>query len=151
VLFTNSENGNVYLVPNAPADLEDGLEVHLFAWAARDIGQAYPAVDWENIDKIVNIPQPVDEVPVDGPIVEEPIVGEDTTFEPFTYDSFTVNMVSLTYYSTYSWPTNEAGEIQYEGQPTIIIQPTWMFSGQTDTGEYVDFFVQAVDEAHLQR
>ena len=151
VLFTSNDNGLVYLVPDAPTDLADGLEVYLFAWVARDLGQAYPVLDWENIDKVVNIPQPDVEIPVDGPVIEEPIVDEDATFEPFTYDSFTVNAVSLAYYSTYSWPTNEAGEIQYEGPPTIIIQPTWKFSGETETGDFVEFFVQAVDAAHLQR
>jgi hypothetical protein len=59
--------------------------------------------------------------------------------------------VSLAYYTTYSWPTDDAGETRYEGQPTIIVQPTWKFSGQTDTGEYVDFFVQATDAEHVQR
>lgn len=151
VLFTNSDTGNVYIVPDAPADLADGLGVYLFAWAARDLGQAYPVVDWENIDKIVNIePEapPVEDLPIEEPL---PIDGDGRGFEPFTYESFTVNEVTLAYYTTYSWPIDDAGEIRYEGQPTIVVQPTWKFSGQTDTNEYVDFFVQAAEAEHVER
>ncbi|MAU01766.1 MAG: hypothetical protein CL608_31910 [Anaerolineaceae bacterium] len=156
VLFTSNESGNIYILPDAPADLEDGLEVHLFAWAARDLGQAHPVADWENIDKIVNIePEilPGEELPIEEPITDEPlpIDGDGRGFVPFTYESFTVNEVSLAYYYTYSWPTDDAGEIRYEGQPTIIVQPTWKFSGQTDTGEYVDFYVQATEAEHVER
>ncbi len=151
VLFHRDENDVTYIVPDAPADLEDGLNVYLFAWTARDLGQAYLVLDWENIDKIVNIePEapPVEDLPIEEPL---PIDGDGRGFEPYTYESFTVNAVSLAYYSTYSWPTDEAGEIRYEGQPTIILQPTWKFSGETNSGDFVEFFVQAVDEAYLQR
>jgi hypothetical protein len=156
VLFTSNDTGSTYILPNAPADLADGLEVYLFAWAARDLGQAYPVLDWENIDKIVNIePEtlPVEDLPAEEPITDEPlpIDGDGRGFEPFTYESFTVNEVTLAYYYTYSLPTDDAGEIRYEGQPTIIVQPTWKFSGQTDTGEYVDFFVQATEAEHVER
>ncbi|MBK8903862.1 MAG: hypothetical protein IPM53_21960 [Anaerolineaceae bacterium] len=147
VLFTNSETGSVYIVPNAPADLADGLEVYLFGWSARDLGLAYPVIDWENIDKIVNIePLPEETLPVDVPVE-----GEDRVFEPFTYETFTVNEVSLAYYTSYSWPTDESGEIRYEGQPTIIVQPTWKFAGETNTGELVEFFVQAIQPEFLQQ
>ncbi|WP_420641095.1 hypothetical protein [Candidatus Leptofilum sp.] len=144
VLFTNNDTGSVYIVPDAPADLEDGTEVYLFAWTARDLGLEYPAVDWENIDKIVNFPPDEELLPVEPP-VEEPV------FEPFTYESFTVNEVSLAYYTTYSWPTNDEGELRYEVQPTIIVQPTWKFSGETDTGDLVEFFVQAPLPEYLNR
>lgn len=156
VLYTSNDTGSTYILPNAPADLADGLEVYLFAWAARDLGQAYPVIDWENMDKVVNIePEilPGEDLPTEEPITDEPlpIDGDGRGFEPFTYESFTVNAVSLAYYYTYSWPTDEAGEIRYEGQPTIIVQPTWKFSGQTDTGEYIDFFVQATEAEHVER
>ena len=151
VLFTNNETGETYIIPEAPVDLEDGLNVYLFAWVARDLGQAYPVADWENIEKVVEPLFPVEPLPVEEP--EAPIEGpvDGGVFEPFTYESFSVDEVSIAYYYTYNWPTNENGETLYEGQPTIIVQPTWKFSGQTDTGEYVDFFVQAVDAEHLQR
>ena len=145
VLFTNRETGAMYIVPDAPADLEDGTDVYLFAWAARDLGQAYPVLDWENIDKIVNFP-PSEEV-----LPSEPIIEDSQVFEPFTYESFTVNEVSLAYYTTYSWPTTEEGEIQYIGQPTVIVQPTWKFSGETNTGDLVEFFIQATQAQFLER
>jgi hypothetical protein len=156
VLFTSSDTGSSYILPNAPADLEDGLAVYLFAWSTRDLGQAYPVADWENIDKIVNIePEilPGEALPIEEPITDEPlpIDGDGRGFIPFTYESFTVNEVSMAYYYTYRLPTNDAGEIRYEGQPTIIVQPTWKFSGQTDTGEYLDFYVQATEAEHVER
>ncbi len=148
VLFTNSDTGTVYIVPSAPADLADGLEVYLFGWSARDLGLAYPVVDWENIDKIVNIePLPEETLPVDVPIEGD----EDMVFEPFTYETFTVNDVTLAYYTSYVWPTDESGETRYDGQPTIIVQPTWKFRGETDTGEFVEFFVQATQPDFLQQ
>ena len=151
VQFTNYESGITYLVLDPPADLEDGTEVYLFAWSARDLGQAYPVLDWENIDKIVNIPPSEESFPVE-PIEEPlPIDGEGPIFEPFTYESFTVNEVTLAYFTTYSWPTNEDGTTRYEGQPTMIIQPTWKFSGETNTGDLVDFFVQATQPEFLNR
>lgn len=147
VLFTNNDTGSVYIIPNAPADLAEGLEVYLFAWAARDLGQAYPVLDWENMDKIVNIePSPEESLPVDIPIE-----GEERIFEPFTYETFTVNDVTLAYYTSYSWPTDASGELRYDEQPTVIVQPTWKFSGETNTGEFVEFFVQATQPDFLQR
>ncbi|MCA9956950.1 MAG: hypothetical protein KC434_19605, partial [Anaerolineales bacterium] len=59
--------------------------------------------------------------------------------------------VSLAYYTTYSWPTNDNGEISYDGQPTVIVQPTWKFSGETNDGYFVEFFVQATQRALLQQ
>lgn len=152
VLFTNNDTGNIYIVPEAPADLEDGTEVYLFAWAARDLGQEYLSLDWENIDRIVNFPPDEEVLPVEP--IEEPLPpaeGDEPIFEPFTYESFTVNEVTLAYYTTYSWPTNDNGEIRYEGQPTIIVQPTWKFSGETNTGDAVEFFVQAPQPEFLNR
>jgi hypothetical protein len=150
VLFTDNNTGSIFIVPDAPADLEDGTEVYLFAWAARDLGQEYPVLDWENMDKIVNFLPDEEVLPVD-PIIEEPIIEGDQVFEPFTYESFTVNEVSLAYYTTYRWPTNENGEIRYEGAPTLIVQPTWKFSGETNTGDLVEFYVQAPQPEYLQR
>ena len=149
LLFTSDENGSTYIVPDAPADLEDGLEVYIFAWATRDLEQEYPVLVWEHIEKVVYFP----EEPVEGPvIIEEPeIIGEDGFYEPFTYETFTVNEVSLAYYYTYSWPTADNGDRFYEGQPTVIIQPTWKFSGETDNGEIIDFFVQATQADYLER
>ncbi|WP_420629237.1 hypothetical protein [Candidatus Leptofilum sp.] len=150
VLFTDSSTGNSFIVPDAPTDLEDGTEVYLFAWAARDLGLEYPVLDWESIDKIVNFPPDEELLPVEPPVEEGPI-GEEPVFEPFAYESFTVNEVSLAYYTTYNWPTNDNGEVRYDGQPTIIVQPTWKFSGETDTGEMVEFFVQATQRDYVNR
>lgn len=147
VLFHRDDNDVTYIVPDAPADIEDGLRVYLFAWTARDLGQDYLVLDWENMDKIVNIePSPEESLPVDIPIDGEPPV-----FEPFTYESFTVNQVELAYYTSYSWPTDDTGEVRYDAQPTVIVQPTWKFSGQTNTGEFVEFFVQATQRDLLQQ
>ncbi|MBK7895129.1 MAG: hypothetical protein WAS33_30340 [Candidatus Promineifilaceae bacterium] len=149
VLFTDSNTGDIFIVPEAPSDIEDGTDVYLFAWAARDLGQEYPVLDWENMDKIVNFPPTEEVMPVEPP-VEEPIFI-DEPFEPFTYESFAVNEVSLAYYTTYSWPTNDDGSIRYEGQPTLIVQPTWKFAGETETGDRVEFFVQAPQPEFLNR
>ena len=153
VLFTNNDTGTIYMIPNAPADLADGTEVYLFAWAVRDLGLAYPAADWENMDKIINIEPAAEDLPIEEPIIDEPLPvdGDGRGFEPFVYETFTVNEVSLAYYTTYSWPTDDTGEFRYEGQPTLIVQPTWKFSGQTDTGDNIDFYVQAANAELVDR
>jgi hypothetical protein len=138
VLFAG-EDGRTFIIPDAPADLPDGLEVFIFAWAARDVGAAYQVIDWDNINKVVDFP-------------EEEFVGEpepliDETFEPFRYEEVTVNSVELAYASTYIFP--EEDERTGFDQSTLILQPTWKFTGTADNGDIIDLFVQAVDEAYL--
>jgi hypothetical protein len=150
VRFTGSISGMTYTLPNAPADIEDGLEVYVFAWNFRESEAEFPLLDWNSIEKLIDY----DAVGIEDAVSSEmpPLEGPGT---PFTgYGEVVIDAVGLEYYYTYIWPevdedalVNGRGTFQ---NPTILIQPTWKFTGSTDTGDLLAFYVQAVDEAFLQ-
>lgn len=146
LIFTGIEGGT-YILPDAPADIEDGLEVNVFGYGVRDLGLAYPVLDWESIDKYIEYP----DMGIVEPMPIEPGIG-DTPFEPFRYGEVVVNSVALEYAVTYLWPeVPEGEELMARPSPTVVMQPAWAFEGTADNGDIVKMFVQAVDEAYLQQ
>lgn len=143
LLFYGNE-GDIYILPDAPADIEDGLEVNIFGYGVRDTGLEYPVLDWESIDKYIEYPEPpVEEQPIDTMPVEP--------FVPFRYGQVQIDAVELQYVVTYAWPeVAEGEELMARVSPTIYVQPAWAFSGTADNGDTIKLFVQAVDEAYLQ-
>lgn len=135
--------GESYILPNAPADLPDGLEVSIFAFASRDAGLAYPVLEWDNINQriIYEEQPPVPEGPV---VIEEPI-----EWQPLMYQNVTVDRVELAYYYTYVH--NQAAIERGEYAPaTILLQPAWKFMGTADNGDRLTFYVQAVATAYVE-
>jgi len=51
--------------------------------------------------------------------------------------------VDLAYYVTYLF-SEESGDSSTPAAPTILLQPVWRFAGTLDSGEEVEFYVQAV-------
>lgn len=139
-----TDSGDTYILPDAPADLPVDERVNVFAWATRDIGAAYPALDWENIDVIVDFGA------VDSVGIEEPII-EDTSlmYDPEPYTQMTVNEVNMVYFYAYIFPEYDESQPVY-GPPTIVLKPVWRFAGETNTGEQIELFVDAVDPAFIQ-
>lgn len=136
--------GETYVIPDAPADLPDDLEVFVFAWSALETDAEYPVLAWENIEKRINyeVSRPVEEpLPIEGPI------GQFSS-----YESVTINEVTLGYYWTYQYAFSEEG-FPASDAPPIVIQPVWRFTGTIAGGppelETVTFYVQAVDSAYL--
>ena len=151
LIFFGNEGDN-YILPDAPADIADELEVTVFAYGIRDVGLAYPMLDWESIDKYIEYPEPgIDEpLPQDGRLVESSIPTEP--FVPFRYGEVVFDAVSLDYAITYLWPDVPEGEELFRrASPTIVMQPAWAFTGTADNGDKITLFVQAVDEAYLQQ
>lgn len=136
-----ADNGNTYIIPNAPADLPLDERFNIFAWDAVETGAAYPELAWESMDVFVNF----DEV-----IIEEPVVIEDLTiYEPTPYETVRISDVSLIYFISYVFlEFDEANPI---GQPPqVLVKPVWRFRGETNTGDVIDLFVDAVAPEYIE-
>lgn len=136
--------GQTYILPNAPADLPNGLAVDVFALATRDAGLAYPILEWDGLSKFV----PVEPV-VEGTVAPAeggggPIDG--LPFEPFTYQQVTVNQVELAYFYMPVWQEQQANSY---APPRVLLQPVWEFTAQANNGDRIEFFVPAVAPEYL--
>jgi hypothetical protein len=148
VRFTGTFSGQTFVLPDAPADITDALEVYVFGWNVRDTGGEFPELDWNSIEKIIDY----EAIAVEGEA--SPDIAIDEPFPSFTgYSEVNIDAVEIEYYYTYIWPEVDEN-VEYDGRafqnPTILLQPTWKFSGTTDNGERLAFYVQAVDETFLQ-
>ena len=150
LLFTDA-NGNIYILPDAPTDIENGLQVNVFGYGIRDVGLAHPILDWENIDKYIEYPDdpmiglPVEPYPIDGMPIEP--------FMPMSYENVQIDTVEIAYVVTYLWPEMEEEDLEMmmeRPSPTIFLQPAWQFTGTADNGETVKLWVQAVEESYLK-
>ncbi|MCI0394523.1 MAG: hypothetical protein L0322_06255, partial [Chloroflexi bacterium] len=90
-VLLNTATGETYLLPDAPADLPDGLAVDVFGPTTRDAGQEYPLLEWDSINEKYIGPEPTE-----GPVIIEP-----APYEPYIYQQVTANSVELAYYLTY--------------------------------------------------
>ena len=154
LLFTTLD-GVTYLVPNAPADLEAGTEVYIFAWTTRDTGAQYPTLDWQGIDKKVYFPE-VQEGDSSTESTEVDIMPVDPGFGyGYGYTNITITKVELGYYYMAQWeayPTD--GTIPNFDVPPVVIQPVWKFSGtaegQAPYTENIVLYMQAVDPSFVE-
>jgi hypothetical protein len=143
-----AQDGSSYILPNAPADIPDGLEVNVFGYGSRDTGLEYPLLDWESIEKYIDYSDVVVEEPTEALTITTPI----EPFVPFRYSEVQVSGAELVYYITYLYPKGAIeGDVIVEPlYPTIYLQPAWAFTGTADNGDQIKLFVQAVAEEFLQ-
>ncbi|MBK8986932.1 MAG: hypothetical protein IPM39_12790, partial [Chloroflexi bacterium] len=122
----DGQSGETFILPDVPADVPEGAAVNVFAWAARQTGQAFPVLDWEGIDM-------------------QMAAGGETAVSPPTanapYSQITIDRVELAYHIT------ATGE---ESAPGWLWQPVWAFYAAADNGDRLTFYVQAVDGAFLR-
>ncbi len=135
-------DGQTYILPSVPADVPDGIEAFVFAWSSQQTGEAFPLLQWESISKVVDASG-------GEPAVAEPLPVESAG-EPLDFANVTVEGVELAYYVTYLFSTDPQTE-QVSEQVTILMQPVWRFTGTADSGESIEFFVQAVSEEYIQQ
>jgi hypothetical protein len=134
--------GENYVLPNPPADLPEGMEVTVFAFASRDAGLAYPVLEWDNInERVIFEAPPVEEPPV---VIEEPI-----EWQPFIYQNVTVTQVELAYYYTYVQDQEAIARGEFV-PATILLQPAWKFTGTADNGDMLTFYMQAVSTEYVE-
>jgi hypothetical protein len=136
----SSNTGDTFILPHAPDGLPDGLEVFVFAWTSRDVGQAYPALDWQNIDEKKAM-EPVSAEP--GPVADAP------AFDPYTFAQVTINQVEFAYYYSPVFAEGNRPVVGYEPPPGLL-QPVWKFAGVTDNGDTIELFVRAVAPEYLE-
>lgn len=139
-VLLSSSTGDTFILSNAPEDLPDGLEVFVFAWTSRDVGQAYPALDWQNIDEKKAM-EPVSAEA--GPVADAP------AFDPYTFAQVTINQVEFAYYYSPVFGDGNRPVVGYEPPPGLL-QPVWKFAGVTDKGDTIELFVRAVAPDYLE-
>lgn len=136
--------GQTYILPNAPADLPNGLLVDVSAPNSRDAGLAYPVLDWDGINKTVNYD---DQNVVDPGFGVEPGIIDGPGFAPFAYQQITISTIELAYYYLPVYANDPADPYAL---PTVYLQPVWKFIGQTDQNETIEFYVPAVAPEYFQ-
>ena len=119
------------ILPDAPADLEDGMQVSVYGWSISDAEDGRPVFDWISIDE-----------QIDNVIIEEQYQEE---MGPFGAKELTVDTISLIYQPDYNlMAMYERSSMPYGG-PNEIFVPAWQFSGTTDSGALLEFWVPAID------
>lgn len=117
-------DGQTYQLPDAPAELADGTELFVYAWNSQTAEDGSLLLQWERIDQVNAAESTL------------PVAETGTT----AYESATIDSVELAYYLTYLFPEGAATE---NSAPTILLQPAWRFAGTLNSGETIEFFVQA--------
>jgi hypothetical protein len=145
-LVVTAFTGESYIVPNAPADIPDGLEVTVYAYASRDSGLAHPVLEWDNVSERIVYEEPVvEEQPIEGETApgESGVIDDRMMWQPYIYQNVTIDKVELAYYHTYV--QDQAAIERGEYVPaTILLQPVWKFSGTAENGDQLTFYIQAV-------
>lgn len=140
ILFT-TEEGETYILPDTPEDLPLGEKLNIFAWTTRDSEANLPILEWESIDLFVEF----DEAIIEGPA----ILDEPQIYQPTTYERLSINNVDLIYFLAYIYPEYRSESQEYES-PKVLVKPVWRFTGEADTGEVIEFFVDAVAAEYLE-
>jgi hypothetical protein len=122
------QEGSGFILPDAPADLTDGSAVNVFAWAARETGQAYPVLDWEGID-----------TQIAGSSGEAIAIPEVLPPPQTVYEQISINEAELAYYVYPELVSGENGRFQQ----SYWLLPVWQFTGLAENGDTVTFTVQA--------
>lgn len=121
-------DGFTYVLPGVPADVPDGATVRAFAWNSQQTGDDLPILQWESLETAVAL--------------DETALTADGSLPSPAYQAVSIEEVKLAYYQTLSYPETAAGEAP-PGPPTVLLQPVWQFRGTADTGERIEFYVQA--------
>ncbi|MCA9970941.1 MAG: hypothetical protein KC425_12035 [Anaerolineales bacterium] len=130
VLF-DAEQGETFLIPNAPADLADGEKVYVNGWSIEPGEGEYRVFNWQGIDRIVEMPE-VGIMPVEPGMVDE-----------YKILQVEITAVDLVYAFTPAY--DEATQTS-----TFFVQPAWRFRGTTDTDEIIELYVQATADEQLR-
>ena len=123
-------SGGTFILPDAPAELADGSQVNVFAWAARDAGQTYPVLDWEGID--MQIPES------SGEMIAMPEILPPAS--P-VYEQISITQAKLAYYVYPEFQEGENGRYQQ----SYWLLPVWQLTGLADNGDTITFSVQATE------
>lgn len=122
--------GLTVLLPDAPDEIEDGIQVGVFGWSISEPEDGPNVFDWVNIDQQMS----------------EPMVEPEIMMGPFGMASIEFDSVDLVHRHHYGEPERFDSYVE----PSMSLVPTWRFSGTSDRGETIEFFVKAVDLDQLE-
>ena len=136
-VFLTIAGGLRVLLPDAPDDLEDGSTVGVFGSAISDATDGPPVFDWINMD-----------LQVDYSAFEEQMRPD---FGPFSAKELSIDSITMIYQPWYPREPFMGSGGYYEGPygpgghggETYI--PMWEFSGVTNDGATLEFWVPAID------
>lgn len=128
VLFT-SDAGETLVIAGAPADLPDGLRVYLYGYRSEETdANGRTIFQWQNIEQVLEeVESPAETLP---------------TPTPYKVGEVNINSAELAYVYTPIWSEDSSMR--------IFLQPAWRFRGTTDTNEFIEIYIQAVEDAYLQ-
>lgn len=124
-----THEGETFVLPGAPVDLPEGVEVYANAAARRESGATYPLLDWLTLTEKVDWPDVVVQMEAD----------EAAPIATVTVDS--AKMVYFTLYQSIDSTDAEAGQ---------LFVPVWKFDGSSDQGHAVTFWVPAIAAEYQQ-
>lgn len=129
-----TDDGESFIIPDIPKNLFDGERIYVSGWVEESVRGQDTIFNWQSMGIIAPPPGGVEgepePLPVDGPI------------NPFGIESVTIDQVNLQYAVLSVWDD----ETQ---TPTFFLQPVWQFKGQTDTGDVIEIYVQAVEQEYV--
>ena len=133
-MFVITNEGEQILLPDAPADLEEGIRISVNGWEIERGDGPYPVFNWQGLG--LSYTEEFD-MPVEMPETM-PAFDED----PFKITQITITEVELVYVITSTY--DEARQ-----QPDFLAQPAWRFKGTTNTNMIIELTVQAVEDAYI--
>ncbi len=133
-MFVITDEGEQILLPNAPADLEEGVRVSVNGWSIDVDERPYPVFNWQGLG--LSYSEEFDmpfEMPETMPAFDE---------DPYQITQITITEVELVYVitSTYDPERQEAD---------FLAQPAWRFKGMTNNNMIIELTVQAVEDAYI--
>ena len=132
-MFVLTDEGEQILLPDAPADLEDGVRVSVNGWEIERGDAPYPVFNWQGLGLSYTEEMPFEPMPE--------IMPADSD-DPFQITQITITEVELVYVITSTY--DEARQ-----QPDFLAQPAWRFKGTTNTNMIIELTVQAVEDAFI--
>jgi hypothetical protein len=129
-VFVITDEGEQILLPDAPADLEDGVRISVSGWSIDSGDGPYPTFNWQGLGLIYDEP------------FDYPDPYSELDEDPFKISQITIDEVELVYVITSTYD-------EVERVPHFMAQPAWRFKGSTNTNMIIELTVQAVEDAYI--
>lgn len=131
-----TDDGETFIIPDVPENLFDGERIYVSGWIDEGGRGEEDTFNWQGMGIVVPPPDVVEGEPQPEPL---PVDGP---FNPFGISEVTIDQVNLQYAVLSVWD-EETQTV------TFFLQPVWQFKGLTDSGDIIEIYVQAVDEAFV--
>lgn len=119
--------GLTVVLPDAPDDIETGLAVGVYGFSITNAEGGQPIFDWLGIDE-----------QIDYSSFEESYMDD---MGPYSSESLVIDDVILIYQPNYNEMAMAPYPEPYNGER---FEPMWQFSGETENGSTLEFWVPAI-------